>query len=29
MSAEYCPHCGGDPRRPENVEPHKQHGGQP
>ena len=25
MSAEYCPDCGGDPRRPENLEPHKQH----
>jgi hypothetical protein len=21
----YCPHCAGDPRRKENVEPHKAH----
>lgn len=25
MSAEYCRDCGGDPRRPENIETHKAH----
>jgi hypothetical protein len=23
--SEYCPTCGGDPRRPEHAESHKLH----